>query len=176
MNFVLSLKYVFLFSLRLRKKVDEITKIAEGRNMNTNAIYSSGLKLNFLFLGFLLLSMFTGCSLEDFHSITGSQTEDNSTLKTVESEKLNRGGRGENSLLQLSKDIKKELAIQNAEQLKNMENSFKHTLESAMDTQVKFQFLCDGNEKWIYRCNTTTGKIECFSMSSNKLRLLSSVK
>ena len=42
--------------------------------------------------------------------------------------------------------------------------------------QKKFQFICDENERWIYRCNMDTGEIECFSMSSNKLRLLSSIK
>lgn len=41
---------------------------------------------------------------------------------------------------------------------------------------LKYQFLCDENEKWIYRCNRMTGEIECFSMSSNKLRLLSSTR
>ena len=40
----------------------------------------------------------------------------------------------------------------------------------------KYQFLCDENERWIYRCNRMTGEIECFSMSSNKLRLLSSTR
>ena len=41
---------------------------------------------------------------------------------------------------------------------------------------MKYQFLCDENERWIYRCDRMTGEIECFSMSSNKLRLLSSSK
>ena len=41
---------------------------------------------------------------------------------------------------------------------------------------MKYQFLCDENERWIYRCNRMTGEIECFSMSSNKLRLLSSTR
>ena len=40
----------------------------------------------------------------------------------------------------------------------------------------RYQFICDVNERWIYRCNLQTGEIECFSMSSNKLRLLSSVR
>jgi len=44
------------------------------------------------------------------------------------------------------------------------------------DHSKKYQFLCDENERWIYRCNQETGEIECFSMSSNKLRLLSSTK
>ncbi len=38
----------------------------------------------------------------------------------------------------------------------------------------KYQFMCDSNERWIYRCDLQTGKIECFSMSDNKLRPLSS--
>tara|TARA_B100000212_G_scaffold109131_1_gene81174 strand:+ start:547 stop:912 length:366 start_codon:yes stop_codon:yes gene_type:complete len=42
--------------------------------------------------------------------------------------------------------------------------------------QAHYQFICDENERWIYRCNMRTGEIECFSMSSNKLRLLSSIK
>ena len=41
---------------------------------------------------------------------------------------------------------------------------------------MKYQFLCDENERWIYRCNRMTGEIECFSMSSNQLRLLSSTR
>ncbi len=40
----------------------------------------------------------------------------------------------------------------------------------------RYQFICDVNERWIYRCNLQTGEIECFSMSSNKLRLISSVR
>ena len=40
----------------------------------------------------------------------------------------------------------------------------------------QFQFICDVNERWIYRCNLQNGEIECFTMSSNKLKLLSSVR
>ena len=40
----------------------------------------------------------------------------------------------------------------------------------------QFQFIFDVNERWIYRCNLQNGEIECFSMSSNKLKLLSSVR
>ena len=59
-----------------------------------------------------------------------------------------------------------------------LENSFlKMLLENKKnDNQRKYQFICDENERWIYRCNIETGEIECFSMSSKKLRLLSSVK
>ena len=59
-----------------------------------------------------------------------------------------------------------------------LEGSFlKMLLESkAEDEGSKYQFICDENERWIYRCNMESGEIECFSMSSNKLRLISSIK
>ena len=59
-----------------------------------------------------------------------------------------------------------------------LENSFLKMLmeNNSEEGYNKYQFICDENERWIYRCNMETGEIECFSMSSNKLRLLSSVK
>ena len=59
-----------------------------------------------------------------------------------------------------------------------LENSFLKMLmdNNSEESKNKYQFICDENERWIYRCNMETGEIECFSMSSNKLRLLSSVK
>ena len=59
-----------------------------------------------------------------------------------------------------------------------LEGSFlKMLLENnAKDEGSKYQFICDENERWIYRCNMESGEIECFSMSSNKLRLISSIK
>jgi hypothetical protein len=41
----------------------------------------------------------------------------------------------------------------------------------------KFQFLCDANERWIYRCNLVTGEIVCYSMGSDyKLKRLDTVE
>ena len=59
-----------------------------------------------------------------------------------------------------------------------LEGSFlKMLLESKTEDEgSKYQFICDENERWIYRCNMESGEIECFSMSSNKLRLISSIK
>ena len=59
-----------------------------------------------------------------------------------------------------------------------LENSFLKMLmdNNSEESKNKYQFICDENERWIYRCNMETGEIECFSMSSNKLRLLSSTK
>ena len=59
-----------------------------------------------------------------------------------------------------------------------LENSFLKMLleKDSEESHNKYQFICDENERWIYRCNMETGEIECFSMSSNKFRLLSSVK
>ena len=39
-----------------------------------------------------------------------------------------------------------------------------------------YQFLCDEQEKLIYRCNRITGEIECYSNRNDKLKILSSVK
>ena len=75
---------------------------------------------------------------------------------------------------EISKSIPEPISVDYA----RLENSFlKMLLENKEnDNQRKYQFICDENERWIYRCNIETGEIECFSMSSNKLRLLSSVK
>ncbi len=53
---------------------------------------------------------------------------------------------------------------------------FGKTLDEKMQPPAKFQFIAEPNERWIYRCNLQTGQIECFSMTSNKLRLLSTIK
>ena len=42
--------------------------------------------------------------------------------------------------------------------------------------EYKYQFLCDEQEKLIYRCNKVTGEIECYSNRNDKLKILSSVK
>ena len=39
-----------------------------------------------------------------------------------------------------------------------------------------YQFLCDEQEKLIYRCNKVTGEIECYSNRNDKLKILSSIK
>jgi hypothetical protein len=54
--------------------------------------------------------------------------------------------------------------------------------ESLLDREPKspenkFQFLCDANERWIYRCNLVTGEIVCYSMGSDyKLKRLDTVE
>lgn len=55
-----------------------------------------------------------------------------------------------------------------------MQSLLMQTLEAKMQPPAQFQFIAAANESWIYRCNLQTGKIECFSMTSNQLRLLSS--
>ena len=50
-------------------------------------------------------------------------------------------------------------------------------LEKEKDTpEYKYQFLCDEQEKLIYRCNKVTGEIECYSNRNDKLKILSSIK
>lgn len=41
---------------------------------------------------------------------------------------------------------------------------------------AKYQFIAAPNENWVYRCNLQTGKIEVYSMASNKLLLLSETR
>ena len=45
-----------------------------------------------------------------------------------------------------------------------------------MSEPPRYQFICDVNERWIYRCNLFTGEIELFSMTSKELLLLSRTK
>ena len=75
-------------------------------------------------------------------------------------------------------EIKKEIPNPTVVNYDRLEGTFlKMLLENRAEDEVKkYQFICDENERWIYRCNMETGEIECFSMSSNKLRLLSSIK
>ena len=50
-------------------------------------------------------------------------------------------------------------------------------LEKENDTpEYIYQFLCDEQEKLIYRCNKITGEIECYSNRNDKLKILSSIK
>jgi hypothetical protein len=105
--------------------------------------------------------------------MTSTETERNSTLNTANHRSKDLG---ENALLQMNNDIKNILDSHKAAQRKDMEILLQKLLKSYEKEQVKYQFLGDGHEKWIYRCNVITGEIECFSMSSNKLRLLSSSK
>ncbi len=75
-------------------------------------------------------------------------------------------------------EISKEIPESPTVDYDRLEGSFlKMLLENnAKDEGSKYQFICDENERWIYRCNMESGEIECFSMSSNKLRLISSIK
>jgi hypothetical protein len=74
--------------------------------------------------------------------------------------------------------IRKEIPESPVVDYDRLEGSFlKMLLENkAEDESCNYQFICDENERWIYRCNIESGEIECFSMSSNKLRLISSIK
>ena len=130
----------------------------------------------FCFFGLLFTCLGVSCSVEDFSNMTGTETDRNSTLNTANTAIHSSQDLGENALLQMSKDIKNILDSHNAAQRKDMEILLQNLLKSYEKEQVKYQFLGDGHEKWIYRCNVITGEIECFSMSSNKLRLLSSSK
>mgnify|MGYP001272517642 FL=1 len=137
-----------------------------------------------LIFGLLIPFLFFGCSLEDL-------TQDKTTEEIkdpLSSEEI----KPQTSIDQVDlKSFEKTLNHQLSELSGNLKNGIDERtknnyerIKSLMDASVikmsvknaKFQFLCDENERWIYRCNLITGEIECFSMSSNKLRLLSSIK
>ena len=107
-----------------------------------------------LLVSFILHFALSGCGMDDFQK---ENPEDNKTLKAVTLVE----GSGNN--LSIDYPRIKEIVASELESLSNN------------PTKV-YQFICDENERWIYRCNMVSGEIECFSMSSNKLRLLSSTK
>ena len=134
--------------------------------------------------GLFVSFFFFGCSLEDLtqNNTTKEKREDLTTneikpqtpmdqvvLKSFE-KTLN------DQLLEFSGSLKNgidERTNNNYERIKSLMDA---SVIKMSGENAKFQFLCDENERWIYRCNLITGEIECFSMSSNKLRLLSSIK
>lgn len=141
-----------------------------------------------IFRCLIILSAFiSGC---DVNQLTSSNKENNGSLP-------------QSVIPEISEKIvdkafeSKEFEVFILQQMKILESSLSKKLESIdpADSQqiqqivkqelvsflkekqdMKYQFLCDENERWIYRCNRMTGEIECFSMSSNKLRLLSSTR
>lgn len=137
-----------------------------------------------LIFGLLIPFLFFGCSLEDL-------TQDKTT-KEIKDPLSSEEIKPQTSIDQVDlKSFEKTLNHQLTEFSGNLKNGIDERtknnyerIKSLMDATVikmsvknaKFQFLCDENERWIYRCNLITGEIECFSMSSNKLRLLSSIK
>lgn len=137
-----------------------------------------------LIFGLLIPFLFFGCSLEDL-------TQDKTT-KEIKDPLSSEEIKPQTSIDQVDlKSFEKTLNHQLSEFSGNLKigidertkNNYER-IKSLMDATIikmsvknaKFQFLCDENERWIYRCNLITGEIECFSMSSNKLRLLSSIK
>ena len=155
----------------------------ECQNMNVFS-KKSLLTRGLLNLGLFISFLFFGCSLEDL-----TQDKTNEKIKdSLSSEEI----KPQTPIDQVDlKSFEKTLNHQLSEFSGNLKNGIDErsknnyeSIKSLMDASVikmssgntKFQFLCDENERWIYRCNLFTGEIECFSMSSNKLRLLSSIK
>ena len=155
----------------------------ECQNMNVfskKSLLTRGLLILCLLISFL----FFGCSLEDL-------TQDKTT-KEIKDPLPSEEIKPQAPIDQVElKSFEKTLNHQLSEFSGNLKNGIDERtknnyerIRSLLDASVikmsgknaKFQFLCDENERWIYRCNLITGEIECFSMSSNKLRLLSSIK
>jgi hypothetical protein len=85
------------------------------------------------------------------------------------------------SLIDVRGDIEEAIGKQEKINYDRIHSIIFQTISDNLKTQKlpepsQFQFICDVNERWIYRCNLQNGEIECFSMSSNKLKLISSVR
>ena len=128
---------------------------------------------------FALLQL--GCSMEDF---TNGRIEKNSDSPADQGD-INQQVNEEDdkklhaltsSLEKFSVEMQNTLVSKEKEGYDKIKSLIEDSLQKNQFEEKKFQFLCDENERWIYRCNLITGEIECFSMSSNKLRLLSSIK
>jgi len=146
-------------------------------------------KKNFQIFGCLALlcSLIFGC---DVNQLTSSTKETNESspapvISTISENVVNKAFESkefEAFILQQMKILESQLSSKlesidpaNSEQIQQIIQ--KELITFLKDKQdMKYQFLCDENERWIYRCNRMTGEIECFSMSSNKLRLLSSTR
>jgi hypothetical protein len=139
---------------------------------------------NFLLIGFLTL----GCSVENLNS-NQADSNQSSGLNVNQLQPLEKLGNGiaiDSSHLKVLESILQKNLRNNVPEItksitfdyERLEHSFLKMLvnHKGADQMKKYQFICDENERWIYRCNMESGEIECFSMSSNKLRLLSSVK
>ena len=139
----------------------------------------------------LLSAFISGCEVNPFNSSANdSNNENNASLSVpvisefTESVASNafESKEFEAFILQQMKILESQLSSKlesidpaNSEQIQQIIQ--KELITFLKDKQdMKYQFLCDENERWIYRCNRMTGEIECFSMSSNKLRLLSSTR
>ena len=134
------------------------------------------------FLCFFLLACISlqhGCTLQD----VSQDSDDRNFSSNKNIETTNAADNFANDpvalaplLAKLSAEIQSTLQAKENADFDRLKTIIHDSFQEQKTEGRKFQFLCDENERWIYRCNLITGEIECFSMSSNKLRLLSSIK
>jgi hypothetical protein len=145
-----------------------------------------------ILLGFLIF-VWGGCSLEDTNKI---KLEKNNTVEAPLPQVLPAlppalaGGNSSpldiNGFDKLMEENLKEFGVEFSKMVpqpdkvdyERVKFLFQQSLlEKEKDTpEYKYQFLCDEQEKLIYRCNKVTGEIECYSNRNDKLKILSSVK
>lgn len=170
--------------------VDEDELLFEKDNMLKSLFFLHCPRMYFVLIIFSL--GVTGCLMEDLKSehTDANETSTNQNISPDPVTKIPGFITGEaitpqlmDLLLQkyvgkIIDEVSKEIPDSPAVDYDRLEASFlKMLLENnAEDEGSKYQFICDENERWIYRCNMESGEIECFSMSSNKLRLISSIK
>ena len=126
-----------------------------------------------------------GCSDSVFDDTTKTTTPDNDTVNNSV-----QGGSGfdytamksivdgslNSSLNKLKADLEGSAGNGEPVDYDKVRSVFAQTLDEKMHPPPKYQFLAAPNEKWIYRCNLQTGKIEVYTMTSNKLLLLSETR
>ena len=170
--------------------VDEGDLLFEKNNMLKSLFFLLSTSMSYVLIIFSL--GMTGCKMEDLKSenTDANETSPSQNISPEPVTKIPGLIPGEaitpqlmDLLLQkyvgkIIDEVSKEIPDTPVVDYNRLEGSFlKMLLESkAEDEGSKYQFICDENERWIYRCNMESGEIECFSMSSNKLRLISSIK
>jgi hypothetical protein len=144
----------------------------------------------------LLVFSIGGCSLEDvdMQTIDTNHSDDsalpslanpmlipqiNQVQPSVPLDRMQLDSLMEENLKEFGAEFSKMLPQPDKVDYERLQFLFQQSLldREPKSPENKFQFLCDANERWIYRCNLVTGEIVCYSMGSDyKLKRLDTVE
>ena len=144
----------------------------------------------------LLVFSIGGCSLEDvdMQTIDTNHSDDsalpslanpmlipqiNQVQPSVPLDRMQLDSLMEENLKEFGAEFSKTLPQPDKVDYERLKFLFQQSLldREPKSPENKFQFLCDANERWIYRCNLVTGEIVCYSMGSDyKLKRLDTVE
>jgi hypothetical protein len=144
----------------------------------------------------LLVFSIGGCSLEDvdMQTVDTNHTDDsalpslanpmlipqiNQVQPSVPLDRMQLDSLIEENLKEFGAEFSKTLPQPDKVDYERLQFLFQQSLldREPKSPENKFQFLCDANERWIYRCNLVTGEIVCYSMGSDyKLNRLDTVE